>query len=176
MQRRPASINVFGILNIVFAGLGILGLLGSAVLLFAAPDLNNPVVKIMHENPGYGVWMKISFLLGIPSCVALAAAGIGLLLLKAWARILSMVYAVYAIVLGLLGTVLNVIFLVLPMLHHAQEQSGPEAAAAVGGAIGGSLGGCIGLVYPVLLLIFMTRPKVVAAFQASAPPAPPPLQ
>jgi len=177
MPQRPASINIFGILNIVFAVMGIIGLLGGAALLFAAPDLNNPMIKIMRENPGYATWLKISFLLGIPSCAVLAASGIGLLLLKPWARILSVIYAVYAIVLGLIGTVLNVIFLVLPMLHQAQGQNGPEAAGAIGGAIGGSVGGCIGLIYPVLLLIFMTRPKLVDAFRANnTPSVPPPLQ
>ncbi len=175
MQQRPTSINVFGILNLVFAGWGIFGLLGSAVLLFATSDSNNPVIKIMHDNPGYATWLKITFVLGIPGCVVLAASGIGLLLLKPWARVLSIIYAVYAIVLGLAGTVINVIFLVLPLLRQAQGQTGPEAAGAIGGAIGGSLGGCIGLIYPVLLLIFMTRPKVVAAFQAGTPSAPPPL-
>jgi len=177
MQQRPTSINIFGTLNIVFAGLGIVGLLGSAALLFATPDGNNPVIKIMRENPGYAAWLKISFVLGIPSCAILAASGIGLLLMKPWARVLSIIYAIYAIILGLLGTVLNVVFLVMPMVRQAQEQNGPEAAGAIGGAIGGSLGGCIGLIYPVLLLIFMTRPNMIAAFQANKmPSAPPPLQ
>ena len=36
---------------------------------------------------------------------------------------------------------------------------------AIGGAIGSSIGGCFALIYPVLLLIFMTRPKLAAAFQ-----------
>ncbi len=176
MQNRPASINVFGILNIVFALWGAVGLLASAVLLFASPDFNNPVIKIMHENPVYATWVKISFLLGVPSCAVLAASGIGLLLLKPWARVLSIIYAVYAIVLGILGTVVNAIFLLLPMLHQAQEQSGPAAAGAIGGAIGGTLGGCLGVIYPVLLLIFMTRPKIAAAFSASAQSTPTPWQ
>lgn len=176
MQKRPTSVNVFGILNIVFAGWGVVGLLGSAVLLFASPDFNNPVIKIMHENPGYAIWVKIGFLLGIPGCAVLAASGIGLLFLKPWARVLSIVYAIYAIVLGIVGTAVNAIFLVLPMLHQAQEQSGPAAAGAIGGAIGGILGGCFGVIYPVLLLIFMMRPKIAAAFRASAQLTPTPGQ
>jgi hypothetical protein len=165
MQPRPAAITVFGILNIVFAAFGIFGLLGSAVMLFGTPDSNNPVIKIMHENPGYATWLKVNLLLGIPSCACLAASGIGLLRLKSWARILSIVYAVYAILLGFLGVAINVIFLVLPLLRRAQEQNGPEAVGFIAGAIGGSLGGCIGLVYPVLLLMFLTRPKLAAAFR-----------
>ena len=37
----------------------------------------------------------------------------------------------------------------------------PEQAGAIGATAGGS---CFGMIYPVLLLIFMFRPKVVAAF------------
>jgi hypothetical protein len=176
MQKRPPSINVFGILNIVFAGWGAVGLLGSAVMLFASHDFNNPVIKIMHDNPGYATWVKISFLLGIPSCAVLAAAGIGLLFLKPWARILSIVYAVYAIFFGIVGTAFNAIFLLLPMLHQAREQNGPAAAGAIAGAIGGLLGGCLGVIYPVLLLIFMTRPKIAAAFRPGVQATPTPWQ
>ena len=42
----------------------------------------------------------------------------------------------------------------------------------MGAAIGGVMGGCFGLVYPILLLVFMTRPQVVAAFKAQ-PDMPP---
>ena len=168
-MQRPTSVTVFGILNIVFAAFGVFGLIVSIALFFASANSNNPVIKIMHENPGYAVWLKICIPLGLLSCAALLAAGIGLLRLKSWARKLSVAYAIYAILFGILGTVVNFIFLVRPIIEHAQQQSGPEAAGAIGGAIGGSVGGCFGLIYPVLLLIFMLRPKVAAAFQ------PPPL-
>jgi hypothetical protein len=105
----------------------------------------------------------------------LLIAGIGLLLMKSWARTLSIIYAIYALVAGVLGLVVNFMFLVRPMLERAGQQHGPEAAGALGGAIGGTFGGCLGLVYPILLLIFMTRPKLVAAFQPTSvpPPIPP---
>jgi hypothetical protein len=168
-MQRPTSVTVFGILNIVFAALAILGLIGS-IALFFVPAANNPVIKIIHENPFYAAWLKISILLGLLSCSALLAAGIGLLRLKSWARTLSIVYAIYAIVFGILGTVVNFFFIIRPMLEQARQQHGPEAAGAIGGAIGGTIGGCFGLIYPVLLLIFMLRPNVVAAFRPIPPP------
>jgi hypothetical protein len=90
--------------------------------------------------------------------------------LKSWARKLSIAYAIYAIVFGIIATVMSFMFLVRPLLAEAQQSQGPEAAGAIGGAIGGIVGGCLGLVYPILLMIFMTRPKVVAAFQRPEPP------
>jgi hypothetical protein len=169
-MQRPTSVTVFGILNIVFAAFGLFGLIASIALFFLPADSNNPVIKLIHESPGYAMWLKICIPLGVLSCSALLAAGIGLLYLKSWARILSIIYAIYAIVFGITGMVVNFIFMVQPMLEQARQEQGPEAAAATGGAIGGTIGGCFGLIYPILLLIFMTRPKVAAAFRPPAPP------
>lgn len=168
-MQRPTSVTVFGILNIAFAAFGVFGLIFSIALFFLPADSNNPVIKLIHEIPGYAMWLKICIPLGVLSCLVLLAAGIGLLCMKSWARIFSIAYAIYAIVFGIIGMVINFIFMVQPMLEQAKQQQGPEAAAAIGGAIGGTIGGCFGLIYPVLLLIFMTRPKVVAAFRPSTP-------
>ena len=174
-MQRPPAVTTFGVLNIAFAIFGVLGIFATVALLSADAMSNNPVVTIIRDNPSYAAWMKVTIPLGLLSCAALLAAGIGLLLLKEWARKLSIGYAIYAILFGLLGVVLNFVFLTRPMLEQASQRQGPEAAGAVGGAIGSSIGGCFGLIYPILLFIFMTRPKVVAAFRpATAPPSLPP--
>ena len=169
-MQRPASVNVLGILNIVFAGFGVLGLMTSIVMFYLPGNSTNPVIKMMLENPTYAAWLKLCIPLGLLSCLALLAAGIGLLRLRSWARTLSIAYAIYAIVFGLVGTVVNFLFLVRPFLEQGRQQQGPEAMGAIGGAIGGVIGGCFGLIYPVVLLIFMLRPKVAAAFHPPAPP------
>jgi hypothetical protein len=77
----------------------------------------------------------------------------------------------------LVGDVINYFFLIQPMLQKAHAEQGPEAAGAIGGAIGGLFGGCLGMIYPILLLIYMTRQHVIAAFnRAASPGGPPPLQ
>ena len=111
-MQRPTSVTVFGILNIVFGLFGVFGLIASIALFFMPAGSNNPVVRIMHENPAYSAWLKICIPLGLLSCAALLAAGIGLLCLKSWARTLSIAYAIYAILFGLLGTAVNFIFLI----------------------------------------------------------------
>ena len=59
-----------------------------------------------------------------------------------------------------------VFWLIGPLMERANAAGGgPEQAGAIGGIIGGAFGGCIGLIYPVLLLIFMMRPNVVQAFR-----------
>jgi hypothetical protein len=178
-MQRPASVTVFGILNIMFAVFGSVALVASVVMLSVVGAFPNPMVKIMQESPGYAVWLKINIPLGLMSCAVLLAAGVGLIKFKEWGRKLSLGYAIYALFMGVVGLVMNFFFLLRPLLQEAGRQQGPEAAAAFGGMIGGTLGGCFGMIYPVLLLIFLTRPKLVAALQASqevaALPSSPPL-
>jgi len=161
--QKTTSVTLFGVLNIVFAALGIVGVISSVMLFLVAGDASkNPVIQIIHDNPAYGLWMKISIPLGLLSAGALLAAGIGLLKLQTWARMLSIVYAIYAIITVLVGSVVNYFFLMRPLLEQAQGKSGPEVGAAIGGAIGGTVGSCFGLIYPIVLLIFMLRAKPAA--------------
>ena len=164
-MQRPTSVTVFAILNLVFAALGVFGLIGSLTLLTTVNAGNNPVVKIMQDNPGYKTWIMASIPLGLAACIVLLASGIGLLSLKPWARWLAIGYAIYGILSCIIGMVLNYMFLVRPLLEQAQRARGPEAAALAGGAVGGVIGGCLGLIYPFVLLFFMLHPKVAAAFR-----------
>ena len=173
-MQRPTSVTVFGILNILFAVFGCIGTVASLALFMIPADAagHNPMIELIQNSPGYALWLKVSVGLGIITCGALLAAGIGLLLLKPWAHKLTIGYAIYAIVFGIISSVVNFFLLVRPMLAEAQHQQGPEAAGAIGGAVGGMVGGCVSLIYPVLLLIFMLRPHVKVAFQPAsyAPP------
>lgn len=163
-MNRPTVATVFGILNIAFGTLGVLcGPL--SLLIFVMPGQErNPVVRLVHENGAFLAYTLTAACVGFLAAGALIAAGIGLLGMKPWARITSMAYGIVSIVMTMTGTVVN-LFVLLPLIG---ESSGPEAAGVIGGVIGGSLGGCISLIYPTLLLIFMTRPSVRDAFRQQA--------
>lgn len=166
-MNRPTSVTVFGILNLVFAAFGFIAIIFTALLFIMPQPANspNPVIQLIHDNSTYAAWMVISAGLGVLSSIALLASGIGLLKMRAWARTLSIVYAIYAIIMIVVGTAVNYVFLVQPLLAQSQNQSGPQAAAAISGTIGG----CFGAIYPILLLIFMLLPKVANSLR------PPPL-
>jgi hypothetical protein len=167
-MQRPTSVTVFGVLNIAFGALGVVGIIFAFATLMLLPDSgNNPILGIMRSNPGYALWMKIAIPIGFLACGVTIVAGIGLLKLKNWGRLLSIGYAIWAIGWGLLGMVINFFCVMQPLMAQASQKSGPEAATMIGAAIGGTVGGCFGMIYPVVLLIFMTRPKIVAAFQSS---------
>lgn len=164
-MERPTVVTVFGILNIVFGALGVICTPFSMLVFVMPGQENNPIVCLVKESQAFLAYMVTTSCIGFLAACALIAAGIGLLQMKQWGRVLSIAYGVLAIVMGLTGTVVNALCVFAPLMERA---SGPEAAAAIGGAIGGIVGGCIGLIYPVLLIIFMTRPAVRDAF---IPPA-----
>ena len=166
-MQRPTSATVFGILNLVFGCLGLCGVVMSLVMFSMPlnPEIPNPTMELMQASPVYAMFLKVSLGLGLIASLVLLAAGIGLLTMKPWGRTLSIGWAVYSIVMGIVGGAMNVVFVMLPLLEQASELAGPQQAAAMGGVIGGGVGACFGLIYPVLLLIFMFRSPIVTAFQ-----------
>ena len=162
-MERPTSIVVFGVLNLIFAVLGFFGTIGSVMMLLGM-NADNPVYWIMQDSAPYRYFMYVSVPLGIVFIGVLALAGAGLLMSKAWGRTATIVYAIYALAMGVIGGVVNAVFLVGPLLEMASASSGPESIGAAGGAIGGMFGSCVGLIYPVVQLIFMYRKNVVDFF------------
>jgi hypothetical protein len=161
----PTSITVFGILNLVFGALGMCGAAASAVFILMPPPTvpNRPNPFLEGEGP-MAAWLKISLLLGLVATAVLIASGIGLLRMRPWGQKLAIGYSIYAILSSILGIALQIW-----MVSRIQQGAGdPQAPAVMAGAVGGAFGGCIGLIYPILLWYFMTRPNVVAAFAGSA--------
>lgn len=175
-MKRPTSVTVFGILSLVFAAFGLFGFISALLLPLLPGQENNPMFVLMRDNPGYAVWHKVSIGLSLLGTVALALSGVGLLKLRPWGRTLSVGYAIFSIVVVLVAGYFNYLYLFGPMMEQASQTDGAEAAGAIGAAVGAMFGTCFGLLFPILTLIFMTRAKVVAAFQpASASSEPPAL-
>ena len=164
-MQKPTSVVVFGVLNLLFAVLGFFGTIGSTLILLGM-NTSNPVYWIMQESAPYRMFMYVSVPLGLLFIGVLALAGVGLLTSKPWGRTASIAYAVYALVMGVIGGIVNAVFLVGPLVEQASAGGGPEAVGAAGGAAGGMLGTCFGLIYPIVLLIFMFRKNVVDFFRS----------
>jgi hypothetical protein len=159
---KPASVTVFGILNIVFGGMGILCTPFSMLMLFMGDIFNMGQPNPIEIAGGYKTFLLCSSIAGICFAGWQLSLGIGLLKFKGWARRGSIIYACIALVWGIAG-------LILTVLAVSQGWMGPAegtSPAAMGGMVGGLCGGAIGMIYPVLLLIFMNTAKVKEAFEA----------
>lgn len=165
-MKRPISVTVFGILNIVFGGLSVLGALINWVVMYRDGAEDNPVFAMIEASAFYSTWMKLALILGVIASMVVIASGIGLLQMRQWARIAAVGYSLYSIFMLLAGSVMGWYFVYSPLLDSASK------GVSMGGLIGGLIGGCFGLIYPVALLYFMTRPGLVAAFEGISGPEP----
>jgi len=161
MRQRPISVTVFGILNIGYALWKFVGLL----LMGVALRMNlsaNPALAALNSDPVYKAWSHFSVVIGVVFGIVLIASGIGLLLQQNWARIVAIIYAVLEMIVVVAGAVFTQRVMMQTMT--AQVHGAPAGVIAAFAQIGLVVGIVIGLAYPVLLLVFMTRPKVVESF------------
>ena len=163
---KPASIKVFGILNIVFGAMGICGILMTGAMFYAIPqnpNMPNPALDLMKTNSVYQGIIICSLSLGFIFTIICILSGVGLLKYRKSGRTLALWYGWYAIIAAVIGTIVNVVFVFGPMMEQANQRGGPEAAGAIGGMIGGMVGGLAGLIYPIILLVFMNKQKLIDA-------------
>ena len=178
-MKRPTSVTVFGILNIVFSVFGMCGL----ALTLAQPTIQqafqdavkdagqevkeDPLQKAVAADPNLKLLQKITTGSNVVSTLVLLIAGIALLLMKPWGRTLSICFAIYDLLSKIVFSVLS--YRAMMKIIAAQEPAADAPPADVLGGIFAAGFGCsliFLLVYPILLLIFMLRPTVAAAFGA----------
>lgn len=166
---RPTAVTVFGILNLLFGAFGVCCLGFSVATMFVpfgpAMTEENLPLQLIEESPLYRNFNRAEMALGIMASIVLIAAGIGLLRLRPWGRKLAIGYGIYAIAMDVFTSIVNLGF-VFPILFQKAEAASGLALAAVWIALfSGIFGTLLGLTYAGLLLYFMYRPNVVAAFK-----------
>lgn len=188
-MQRPTSVTVFGVFNILF---GASGLCGLPISLLATLAMRN--VSLGNSLPGlnamqgllsgpYGSWTMVVTVLNFIAAIVLLASGIGLLMLKSWARTAAIGWSIYKILAVIAGAFMN--YFMTPNLSSLQHQINGLGAGTptLNTGLLTDLGTvmllgftCFGLVYPVLLIIFMTRRHVKAAMapptDTGSPPGP----
>ncbi len=136
--RRPGGLTALAVLNFVFAGLSALSVLGTVFVFAYAGTLKEGAkpedrhILEALENMNMGLWALI-LISSILAMVLLIIAGVGYLKMKRWGRIAGNLYALTALIAGVLGAVIT--------------------PAELGG--GFNIGTIIGLVYPLLTLYFI---------------------
>ena len=179
-MKRPTSVTVFGILNIVFAVIGMCGVAVTAAqpaiqqaMEQAAKDngqevKQDPVQKLLAADPKVRLIGNISTGSGVVVTLVLLISGGALLLMRPWGRTLSIVCAVYDILSKIALSALS--FWFIQSALEGQEEVPAEIPVGTLQGIFAFSFGCsliFGLVYPIVLLIFMFRTTVTEAFGVS---------
>lgn len=158
---RPTGVTVLAILSILFGVIGIVGLLVSAAMMFAPLGVAvDPLVKKINQDGGYRVFYLATLLIGIAFTVVLFVGGILLWKMSKLGPKMLVVYAIYAIISGVVINLVNIFWIFLPILDSSQ--SSEEIAIVVMSIFGGVVGGLVGLIFPIAILIYFLRPAVKA--------------
>src|ERR1700678_2829107 len=126
MRQRPISVIIFGILNIGYALFGYVGILIASAMAHMATGAN-PFLQAMNSNPNYAIWKSINTGFVVIGGTILLAAGVGLLLLQNWARVISIVWGILDIIFALAGSFFTFHF----MQPFATQAKVPPAAAGI---------------------------------------------
>lgn len=148
----PASIRVLGILNLIFGGMAVL-CTPVAIVMILLMNRFNPAETGVMGTPYGMAYTIISTGLGMVAAVVEIISGIGLLRKRKWGRTLALGYGGYGILAGLAGIVVALTF----------AMPSTPANLSVFTRATGIMSGVFGMIYPVLLIVFLCRQKVVAA-------------
>lgn len=173
----PGVVVAVAVLNFVFGGLGLLGFFcGGGALLWmasASPFGGDPVSQALaltwqalRQVPGYVPVAIGQLVVGLVLAVLVIVAGVGLLHLRGWARVLTLVYAVFTILLQIGGVVYTLAVVnpaldrVLPPMLHRDGAFGPGSNNLLP-----IVGALLSVGHGVFVLIALLLPSTAAAFR-----------
>ena len=177
MLGEPPAVKVFGILHLVFAGIGLIGavwglfiaVVGNPFLKFSAagPEMDAQIAMQAKINPMTITSGILSLIVAVPMIIA----GIQLLQKRKGGLKWSNTYAWSSLGAKVINLILTVTIMVPAMQEMTQGMlaKSPAPAAFSGimsgfmavGAIGGIVVSCV---YPILTLVLLNRPATKAWF------------
>lgn len=169
--QKPKTLLVLGILNLAFTAFGFFGLM-SSVMILVKPDMypGNPMHTILENDPAYATYYKgllaISFIL-LPVQVI---AGIGLIKAREWARKLTILLAITAVVVALVNIWISYTHVNGAVMAEAMKDQGSDATTQkimeVTMTVSLALGVLVAAGWAILQSILLTRPRVRAYCKA----------
>jgi hypothetical protein len=196
-QKKPTSVVVIAVLQIVFGAIGACGAVSTlsgvaqSIQAMNPPPQNNapgqPKVsaqdvqkKFEQKIPNFDLIQKAEAGIGLAVSLVMIASGIGLLKLLPWGRMLAILYGFLSIALHIWALVFAFVF-VMPafneLTNDLSAQFGKDAALFAQimqySVMAALVIGALTVIYPIIVLIIMFRPAVVAAFRGESLPTEP---
>jgi hypothetical protein len=174
-KARPTSVTVIAILAIIFASLVVLGTLCSLPQYLGVKFSPNPVIDRVRDDSFLLAVSISSMVIGFALAVVELYGGIGLLSLRRSARSLMIGYAWTKLVISIIEIGFTFL-LVNPRMEKliASAVSGgfsPQMQSMMKmGMYAGTIAAIVFLVWPILILYYLKRPHVEAAFTSGADP------
>jgi uncharacterized protein YneF (UPF0154 family) len=180
-NRRPTVVTVLAILAIIFGSLGVLGGICNIPQYLGVRLMPNPILDGIQKDGVMLTFMLTSLAINLILSVILLIAGIGSLSLKPSSRVWMIRYALIHIVVTAVSLLLGLTF--ITARNHALMQKTLAANPQLNtpqmkmvlqySTTGGYCFAIVFLIWPLLILYYMNRPQVKAAFDPALPPLPP---
>ncbi len=190
--KRPGSVTAAAVMSIVYGSLfTVCGLCGLAALALQSAGNNlfaggNPQQEqfqkqvqdaLERDAPAYQAVQVGGTILGLFEAIAMLIAGIGLLGMNGWARLLALITAVIAMASGIFQIVYALAF-IIPTANEAMQRipapanAGPQGGDFIRVLIGGMYAATVvfhivWIIYMLIILLLLRRRNVRAAFAAS---------
>ncbi len=149
------------LLQIVFGTLGLLCGPLLALWFITGEQVGPPEFVAIVQQSHVVVFQVVMAGLGFLLSGTMLAAGVLMLMGKAWGRRLGVAVAVTSIILWLISSMGNCSLISYPIWQLARVSESPEAVGvAIGGIVGGAIGGIIALAYQAVMLILLNRKSV----------------
>ena len=164
-MKRPASVLVLSIINLIWGALGVCGLVWGLLARFQLiqlPGQNNQLSELMQTNAAFRIYSDLSTLVGVPATIIIISASIGMIALQGWARLATIGWGIYTIVVTCLGALLNHVLLFRPAL---EQTTGPERLGVKIGMLTAYAVSVAIVVYCAGMVFVLCRPRVKDAFR-----------
>jgi hypothetical protein len=195
MQYKPASITVIAVQQLVFGGVGILFGICTGISMAvggqnwfyqsggADPNqaemmkLQKDLQNAIESGPAYQAVQVGELTANLALSIAMILSGIGLLRVRPWGRLLSIIYAGVSIALKILGMVYSLAFIIPAFTNFLDTHEGhspPEQMVLNFMRIVvyfPPIFYLVFMIYPIIVLIIMFRPAVSEAFREGGTPS-----
>lgn len=171
-MQRPTSVLVISILNICFAGIGILATcagLVSIVPVLAGQGGPPAIIELWRDSVPYRVQVILGTPIGLALLGLLLAGAIGMLQGLAWGRLLTIIWAIASMILTPINTVFTVLVVVPVTLRHTPPPPNlpPQLAGMMQALmiVGAGCGFVLSVGYAILVVALLNRAVVKAYFR-----------
>lgn len=171
--QKPKTLLVTGILNLAFAAFGIFGLL-SSILMLVKPEMypGNPMPAVLQNDATYATYYKGLLIFSFILVPAQLLSAIGLIRGREWARKLTLILAILAVLVAAVNGWISHTHLTGPVMAEAMKGSGGDATTQkimeVTMTVSFIVGVIVSAVWAIIQFALLCRAKVRAYCKAAS--------